>query len=169
MAADRFANLASIEVTMSAADTITFQELLTGVGISGDRESAVGMKIDEIDFYPGRASFALMTTAADHIFMGLTVSNNVTDLDDITDRRILATASLTRVDLGVAASGGLIKLPIIAQFFPPIITAERRIYLGCSSVGLASAITLRCRIYYRREKLTKAELLELAETHLLVG
>ncbi len=166
---DRFANIASIETTMSAANTLTFASLQTNMGFLGRRDQALAMIIDEIQYSPGTAGLALMTASNDSIQMALTDSNLPTDLQDITDRRILDFAILVRQDFGTAASGQLLDLPLRKQFFPPIITAARTLFLALTSGGLASAITSRVRILFRVETLTGAELVELSEVFRLTA
>lgn len=168
MARDRFANLASIEVTLSAANALTFQELRTNVGIDADRNKATAMIIDEIDYQFLAADIAQMTTTGDSLNAGITISNSASLLD-VTDTRVLNTVSLMRLDLGTAAGGVLFESPIVRQFFPPLIVGERSIFLGAISVGLAAAAVVRCRIYYRVEALTQGEFIELAEVFRLVG
>lgn len=169
MATDKFANIATIQVTLSAANVLTFAEMRTQVGIEPDRKTAIAMIIDEIDYMPGPSSFAEMTATGDELDFGLTISNAVTDLIDISDRRVLHSGYVTRLDLGTAAAGAIIKLPIVHQFFPPLITAERSLFLGFDTIGLASVQALRVRIYHRIVKISQGEFLELAEVFRLVG
>ena len=169
MAIDKYANIATIQVTMSALNVLTFQELTTQLGVLPRRTGAMAMLLDQVDYLPGAAAIGEMATAADTIQMALTISNAVPDLTDILDRRILSFASLLRTDLGVAASGVIIKLPITEQFFPPLITAEKSLFLGMSSGGLANPGVLRCRIYYRLVEISKDEMIELLEVFRLVG
>ena len=166
---DKYANIATLEVTLSAANTLTFQEMQTNLGIDPDRKKAVAMIIDEIDYLPGTTSLTEMTAANDRIDMSITISNNVPVIVDITDRRILHSATIVRLDGGTAGNFILQRTPFSYQFFPPLITAEKRIYLGCMSAGLASAMTLRCRIYYRTVAIDQADFIELAEVFRLVG
>ncbi len=169
MAEDRFANIATLQITQTGANVISFSELRTNVGIASNRQSGIAMIIDEIDYMLGFAALQEMTTANDRIEFGLSISNAVDDLADITDRRVLHAGSLLRTDQGTAASAKFHKQPFSYQFFPPIITAERSLYLGMDSTGLASAGVLRCRIYYRTVELTQGQFLELAEVFRLVG
>lgn len=166
---DRFANIASIENTLSAANTLTFAPLATNMGFLGRRDQALAMVIDEIQYNPDTASIALMTATADNIFMALTDSDQVTNLQDLTDRRILDFSLISRHDFGTAASGQLIELPKRKQFFPPLITAARTLFLGVNSNGLATVITTRLRILFRVETLTGAELVELSEVFRLTA
>jgi len=166
---DRFANVASIQTLQTGANVITFAPLATNMGFLGRRDQALAMAIDEIQYSPLSGNFPLMTAANDNIIMGITISDQVTDLEDLTDRRVIDFALLQRMDFGTAASGQIIESPLRKQFFPPMITAERTLYLGVDSSGLASAITCRARILYRVETLTGAELVELSEVFRLTG
>lgn len=168
MAEDRFANIATFTVTESAAGTITFTELNTQLGfISGRRP--IAMLVDEIDFFIAPASMALIAGDGDQIAMGVTLSNNVTDLGDLTDRRILNSMYVRREDAGTAATVMMTKMPIVHQFFPPLIHAEKLMYLGIVSSSLATPATGLARIYYRTIELSDAELVELTEVFRLVG
>lgn len=169
MASDKFANIATIDLTMTAANTLSFQELRTQAGIEPNRKSAIAMIIDEIDYYPSRAMLQEITSGADFIALALTLSNAVSDLEDFADRRILHSAGINRLDSGTATSSKYFRLPWVYQFFPPLITADRSLFLGAISSGLASAGRIRMRIYHRVVEVTQAEFIELAEVFRLVG
>ena len=169
MAEDRYANIATVSVTESAPGTLTFTELRTGMGIQANRKTAVAMLIDQIDYFVAQGAFALMTTAQDRIQMAITISNGIINLVDISDRRILHSAEMTRVDLGTAGSGIMVNMPLTHQFFPPLILAEKSLYLGVDSVGLAAVVALNARIYYRTTDLNDSELLEISEVFRLVS
>jgi len=166
---DRFANIASIEVVESAANTLTFASLNTNMGFLGRRDQALAMVIDEIEWKPSTAALLDLDVEGDAINLGLTVSNAVTDLGDLTDRRILATFGLGVVVLGAATAIHIFRQPYIQQFFPPLITAERTLYLGVQGASLAAAITGQIRILFRVETLTAGELVELAEVFRLTS
>lgn len=166
---DRFANFASIEVTQSAANTLTFASLSTNMGFLGRRDQALAMVIDEIQYSPGKTGLDLMSATGDQILMGLTTSDQITDLEDLTDNRLLDFNQVMRHDGGTAASHVFRRFPDRKQFFPPIISAERTLFLGCDSTGLASAITVRMRILFRVETLTGPELVELSEVFRLTS
>lgn len=166
---DRFANVASIEVTQAAADTEAFAALATNMGFLGRRDQALAMVIDEIQWQPSDVAFTSLNAEGDRMMLALTVSNTLTDLEDMTDRRIIAQMTLGRHDFGTAAGAQSWITPIVKQFFPPLITAERTLYLGIDSISYGVALTGRCRILYRVETLTSAELIELAETFRLTG
>lgn len=166
---DRFANVASIETIMSAANTRTFVALATNMGFLGRRDQALAMVIDEIQYSPNNNAISEMTADGDSIQMALTTSLDPTDFEDLTDRRIIDFNMWFRQDFGTAASAQIVQIPSRKQFFPPIITAERTLYLGMMSVGLATKVTGRVKILYRVETLTGAELVELSEVFRLTG
>ena len=166
---DRFASIASIQTVMSAPNVTTFSSLATNMGFLGRRDQALAMVIDEIQYSPSVAAIAEMTAVQDNIQMALCNADTPTNLEDLTDRRILDFWEITRADFGVAASAQLIEVPSRKQFFPPLITAERTLFLGIASNGLTSPITGFCRILFRVETLTGAELVELSEVFRLTG
>lgn len=166
---DRYANIASLSVTESAAGTLTFTELRTGIGIDASRKEATAILIDEIDYYLAAGTLNLITASGDDILTGITVSNAVTSISDIGDARVLHSQVTTRMDFGTAGNGILFKQPDPHQFFPPLITAERSIFLGLQCNGLASPGTISARLYYRTVRLTEGEFIELSEVFRLVG
>lgn len=165
---DRFANVASMETTQSAANTLTFSQLATNMGFLGRRDQALAMIIDEIQYGISFAMMQLMTATGDDIIAAITDSDQVSDLEDLTDRRLLDYTGFTRRE---STAVGFIhhEFPSRKQFFPPLITAARTLFLGVNSTGLASAGVVRARILYRVETLTGAELVELSEVFRLTG
>ena len=166
---DRYLNVAAIDNTMSAANVITYAPLTTNMGFLGRRDQALAMIIDEIQYSPQLGAIAEMTATGDYILMGLTTSDLPTDMTDLTDQRVLDFNMWVRHDLGTAASGVILQTPARKQFFPPMITAERTLFLGIATGGLASPARARIRILYRVETLTGAELVELSEVFRLTG
>ena len=169
MAADKYANIATITVTESSADTLTFAELRTNVGIEPDRKSASAIIIDEIDYFVSRTTLLALNADGDGLRFAITLSNAVTDLEDFSDRRILHSGVLVRLDGGTAGNFVLQQTPLIYQFFPPLVTAERSLFLGVQGQATAVTNVLRCRIYHRVVEITQAEFIELAEVFRLVG
>lgn len=161
---DRFANRITAKVVMSAADTLTWVEVQTGVSLG----SGVGMLIDSVEYFWDMATKALMSANQDYLVAAWTTSNVPTDLNEINDQRIIHQANF-QVRLDTAVGFQLLKEPHVYQFFPPLIVASPKVYLGFDTSGLASAGTVRSRMYFRYIELTDKEYLELAETNLLVG
>lgn len=166
---DRFANVAFFDVTMAAANVEAFASLNTNMGFLGRRDQALAMVIDEVQYMPSQATVNQLDAEGDSINMAITDSDLVTDLTDLSDRRILDAAVLSRIDMGTAGSGQIFDLPLRKQFFPPLITAARTLFLGLDTISLASAGQCRARLLFRVETLTGAELVELSEVFRLTG
>lgn len=162
---DRFANIATGDVTMTAANAITFDEVLTGVSLG----VGVGIIIDQIDYEWTAVSLRELLGNADQLQGAWLTSADATDLADLSDRRILHAHVLTAVIVGAVVSLWVHKQPDPYQFFPPIIVASPRIYLGANTQGAAAASRLRSRMYFRFIELSPAEYLELAETFQLTS
>lgn len=166
---DRFANVASIQTVMSAANVLTYNSLNTNMGFLGRRDQALAMIIDEIQYLPSLAALTLMDSDNDSIEMALSDSTDPTDLADLTDRRIIDYTSWQSLLTGAVVSQAFIVQPARKQFFPPLITAARTLQLGINSAGLANPVTGSIKILYRVETLTGAELVELSEVFRLTG
>lgn len=162
---DRFSNLASFSVTMSAANVLTFVELVTGVSLG----TGIGMLIDQIDYQPSDGTLVDFTANADAVTLAISTSNAVTNIEAGADQRVIHSNSLSRRDFGTAAAASFIVLPLTNQFFPPMIVASPRLYLGMNTSGLASAGSATARVFFRYITLTDKEYLELAESFILVG
>lgn len=159
---DRFRNVLSAEVISSAANTLTFAEVQTGASLG----MRLGVIVDAIDFYPTHAAINEMTQLADQIIMAWTTSDQVSDLEDEADSRILDVLRFSRHDLGTAGSGVFLALPFHRDFTPPLIVAAPKLFLAVHTGGLASAATLRSRLAFRFTPLSAQEYLEIAETFL---
>lgn len=166
---DMFANIMTFDVTETAAGTLTFGSVETNVGIDSNRRTGVAVLIDQIDYFVHRGAATLLLDESDEITYGITISNGVTNMRDMSDRRILHSDSLFVHDVGTAASSHLWLAKQTNQFFPPLIMAERQIFLGVVSSSLASAAQVRARIYYRTTQITSEQFVEIAEVFRLVS
>ncbi len=163
MAEDRYANRAGITITESAAGVLTFQELVTGVGFGTKK----GMLIDQIDYLMPNSTLALLVATGDRVNFGITISTGVTDLEDVTDLRILHSGFQEVRTFGTAGTALNVVQPHDYQFFPSLIHANIRIYLAVQAASLASPATIRARIYWRHIDLTDREVAELVQATLL--
>lgn len=161
MAEDRFANIFTASITMSAANTLTFTELNFGIQL----RDKLAIVIDELYWYPNGATIALMTAVGDSIDYALTQSSEITDIYNLGDRRIIYLDRLFRMDFGTPAAGQLIRIPLKESFAPPTIVLPTRMFLAMASQGLASAGGGTLRMHYRTVTLTEAQQLrEVLET-----
>lgn len=163
--ADRFANIASGDVLQTAANALTFDEVLTGISLG----VGVGIIIDQFDYYPLFATYRELVGNADSLLMAWTTSSDVTDLANYGDRRILHAIGIPALIVGAVVSLEHAVFPIDKQFFPPLIIASPRIYFALDMFGAAAAGQARSRCYYRFIELSPQEYLEIAETFQLTS
>lgn len=159
---DRFANILRAEVVESAANTITFKEILTGISLG----AGVGLLIDQINYYLSDAVVALLTADTDALTVGWTITDTLTELvaDDA------SVIDMMEISTQFVTSGTVyVKSPVIHQFFPPIIRATPRLYLAVQGAALPSALTLQSRMFFRYIDLSTQEYVELVETGLAIG
>ena len=159
---DRYANIIMAQVTQSAANAITFKEILTGVSLG----SGVGILIDQIDYFIDQTALSLLLATADTLKIGWCVSDSLTQLG-FDDRSVIHAMG---VNTQFTTSGLAYEYsPKVFQFFPPIIRASARLFLCCASASLASAAVVESRMYFRYVDLSTQEYLELAESGLVIG
>lgn len=161
MAEDRFANVFTAKTVMTAANTLTFNEMVFGITLR-DR---IAIVIDELYFLPFKAAIAEMTALSDSITMCLSSSDQPTDISDLNDRRILFSKMLSRHDFGTAAGGSFLIRPLKESFAPPMIALPNRLFFGVDTAGLASAATAVLRMHFRTVTITQdQQLIEVLET-----
>lgn len=161
---DRFANLMTAKVTLSAANVLTYVEVLTGISLG----AGIGILIDAVEYFWDTATVAEMTADGDSLIAAWATSNRAIDLYELTDSRLIHQASLTK-QYHSAVGFDFLQRPIVHQFFPPMIVATPKMYLGFDTEGLTSPGVMRSKLYFRYIELTDKEYLEIAETNLLVG
>jgi len=160
---DRFQNVLSGQVNMSAANVLTFLELNTGVSLG----AKMGLVIDQIDYNPAGASWRQLDAATDEMYMALCTSSSVTDLTDMTDNRLLDSVQIYGDTIGTAGTQLFYRNPLVTVFSPPLIHASPQLYFAMQTGGFASAGIVRMRLRFRFIKLSTEEYLELAEQFIL--
>lgn len=163
---DKFANVAAVGVTESAAGTMTFAEMTTGVALGRQ----TGILIDQLDYYVDTTSLERLLATQDAIEIGWFSSNSMSSFN-VADRRQLHQISITQgTIIGTPASGGTIHIsPMVYQFFPPMIIAAPRLFLGVLGTSIAQVLTIQSRMYFRYIDLSPQEYIELAEAFVLAG
>lgn len=165
---DKFVNLIAQTMTLSAANTLTFQEVNVGLNIF----DKVGFLISKLEYEPASTSIAEMTAASDAINMGLSTSNNLSNLVPA-QTEIVDVMTLMRHDMGAAASGALLVKTFTRDFSTlpggGLLVPPKPLFLAGASAGLANAATIYYRIYFTMIRLSDSEYLELLETRRAFG
>lgn len=159
---DQFANYAIVSVTESAANTLTFKKLETGISIT----EKVAWIINRIEYFITALNGTYFNAAGDLLYWGVSLTNSWTTpaASEIT---ILDYNSAERVDLGAAASGAFVVRPILKDFsaMPSggIIVPPSPLYIYGMGSGLTAAATVVARIHYTTLVLSVDQYWELVE------
>lgn len=166
-ARDIYSNMATIEVTESAANTLTFKKLETGISLF----EKLAWVIHRIEYWIDQTA-TIFNTNEDYILVALTSSDQITSIT-AKNAAVIDEAWITRVDIGTAATAHFIVRPFIRDFSTlpgqGLIIPPNPLYLCAKGTGLASATTSYCRIYYTTHELSADEYWELVESRRLIS
>jgi hypothetical protein len=165
--AEKFANVAYVTVTESAANTLTFSKLETGIAPFEKR----GWIINRIEW-----SFGInVTTFAandDQLTVALTASNTITSLT-LGDNAVLDMMVFKRIDIGTAGSGMFVATPFVKDLSTVpgggLLVTPNPIYIAAKGTSLPDVATCSCRFYYTSVDLKADEFWELVEMRRMVG
>lgn len=159
---DQFANLAVITVTESAANTLTFKKLETGISLN----EKVAWIVNRVEYLVNSILAAQFNGDGDTLKFGLSVTNafSAANFDEAS---ILNLNQIQRNDYGAAATGGISKMPMLQDFstLPAggIIVPPTPLYLFAVGTGLVSASTVIARVWYTLLPLSVDQYWELVE------
>lgn len=159
---DQFANFAIVSVTESAANTLTFKKLETGISLT----EKVAWIINRIEYVPEELNATIFNATGDIVIFGLSVSNAFTT-PTVGETTILDYNRILRQDLGAAASGFFDAQPKIKDYsmLPGggIIVPPTPMYLFAMGAGLTAATKITARFYYTLLELQVDQYWELVE------
>lgn len=160
---DQFCSILHEEVTMSATDTITFQEINIGLNLF----DKVGLILHKIAYAPVHGSLNQLVAAADELNMALCTDDQLTGLafDQV---EVIDNFMLQPKDIGTVAELLVYEKPFFHDFSTMpgggIIVAPKPLYLGMNTTGFTSAGQGKIRLYFTIRKLADADYLELLQT-----
>ena len=144
---DTYANMAIISVTESAANTLTFKKLETGIGFM---EKAAWI-INRVEYNMGSLLAANFNGDGDKLDFGISVANTFTT-PSTTEITIIDQMTLERADYGTAAVALFRAYPIVKDFSSMpgggILLPPNPVYLWARGTGLVAATSVVARIYY---------------------
>lgn len=161
---DKYSNIAHIRVTESAANTLTYRKLETGISLF----EKMAWVISRIEYY-----FLLFTLPAtgDAQIMALTTSNNPAALVP-EEVAVIDMTKVSRMDMGTAATAAIITYPIIRDFAQlpggGLIVPPNPLYLATMGVSQPNPEIVDCRIYYTTVLLKGDEFWELVEARRII-
>jgi hypothetical protein len=157
---DVYANMAIATVLESAANTLTFKKIETG--ISFDRQ--VAWIINRLEYNAGSLLAANFNGDGDALEMGLAIASSWTAVS-LNELAIIDYMSIQRADFGAAASSYQLRQPFQKDFSSlpggGLILAPAPLYFWAKGTGLVAATNDAVRIYYTLLELDGAAALEL--------
>jgi len=166
-AAERYTNIAYLSVTESAANTLTFSKLETGIAPFEKR----GWLISRLEYFVSVTS-ANWGADADALTYALTASNTISSLD-LSDNAVIDYNKITRIDLGAAATGMFMERPIVKDLSTlaggGVLVTPNPLYMAAVGTALTGATTVKCRMFYTSIDLKADEFWELVEMRRMVG
>lgn len=164
---DVFVNQAYLEVVESAANTLTFDKLETGISI----HEKVGWIISRLDYWfvYDSTNFA---ASSDMVRFGISVTNTFTTPAP-GENVVIDYNEVKRVDAGTPATSNLVIMPFTKEFGNlqggGILVPPNPIYVYVQGVALTSAITMKARMFYTVRSLKTEDFWELVELRRMIG
>jgi hypothetical protein len=161
LSTDKWANIAYLSVTESAANTLTFAQLQLANNLLSEK-AAVIVHRAEMTFDDTQ-----LNSTGDYIDIALTVSDRITNIADLSQPEILYYYSRQRADFGTAANCVLKDFPILLDFTTlpggGLLVPADRLYIGIKGTGCAGASKAVSRLYYTVMPLKTEDYWELIE------
>lgn len=168
---DKFTNMATITVTETAANTLTYKKLETGISLT----EKVAWLIARIEYYY-TGNFSDFNAANDALHCGLCVANtraSQTTADSYTDSTLLDKMELIRSDYGAAASAQILDRPVYKDWSTipggGILVPPVPLYGFAQGVSLAAATTVIIKLFYTLITLQPADYWELVEARRIIS
>jgi hypothetical protein len=154
-----YSNRAYGEVTMSAANTLTFAAIQMAVGMF----QGIAMLIHRINWRPAITTMREMIAATDSLQFAITSSNRLTSIVDVSEPAIIDQMHF----IGIGANTALEKEPYVTDWSQlpgggKLIPANP-LFIAANSGGFGAAGTVRAEILFTFVSLADRDYLELIQ------
>lgn len=164
---DQFPNQAYLTVTESGANTLTFNQLLTGVSIY----EKIGWIIHRMEYLVDLTA-AGFAAATDLVTFGLSVSDQISAVG-LQYSACVDYQKIERTDLGVAASGQFVQTPVVKDYSTlpggGLMVPPNPIFLYVKGSNAPNPFTIRARMFYTVKSLKVEDYWELVEIRRMIG
>lgn len=170
---DKFANMATIHLLESAAGTLTWAKLETGIALF----EKVAWLISRLEFFLQTRDSTNFAAEADTCLWALCASNTIATLGlgaTITNPAVIYGQRIKRTDFGAAATGHLVTDPQIIDFSTMpgggILVPPNPLYGAIQGANAPTVMEGFLRIYYTNYTLSNAdEYWELVESRRVIS
>jgi len=167
MPKDIFANIAYGSAIETAAGTMAYGEITSGIAMFEKK----AWLISRVEYSFGIGKLALLVAEADYIQAGITVSNKLTGFD-LSDPALIDSVSIGELDFGTPANAVLPREPWVNDYSGlqggGILIAPNPIYVAIFGYSLAAVAYVEARIYFTYVDLKPEEYWELVESRRLI-
>ena len=164
---DNYVSQAVFDVTESAANTLTFEKLTTGLSVYDQ----IGWVICRVKYALGVSAQALFNATGDTLSAALTMTNSLSGLGDA-DPQIYDYIRIQRTDFGTAANAIMTDLEYIHDFsgLPGggLLVLPEPLYLGVAGLSLSGAAQVVAKIYFKAIELTQQDYFNLVQARQLL-
>lgn len=164
---DMYSNVAAIDLTESAANTLTVAKFAFPFSIM----DKMALLINRIEYEFANLP-SVLAAAADQIIGGISAISNPV-LTDPTDPGVIDTVKLSRIDFGAAATGIMYFQPFIKDFATlpggGILVAPNPLYCAIMGVSAGAAGRVKVRVYYTYMELATDEYWQLVESRRIIS
>ena len=166
-ALDKYANVAAIDLTESAANTLTTAKFAFPFSIM----DKMGILISRVEYELANLS-SVLAASADQIIAGL-VAGTAPDMTNPADPLVIDTYKTTRLDFGAAASGVVVQQPFIKDFSTlpggGILVAPNPLYVAILGVSAGAAGRVKVRLFYTYFEMSTDEYWQLVESRRIIS
>ncbi len=157
---DQFANRSFVDLTQSAANTLTFQQIRFAVGVF----QGIGLLLHRIEWFPIGTTIQSLAAITDSMQFALTLRDDLANLDP-SNQAILANTFVTPI--GAAPLGPFVT-PMVTDFTnlpgTGLLIPANPLFLAMDSAGFGAAGRVRIAVYYTFMQLSDREAMELLQT-----
>lgn len=165
---DKYSNILGKAITMSAANTLTFEAIELGLSLF----DKVGILIQRIEFDPAFSAVAEMVANSDRMQIALTQSNQIASITLQESSVICAKEYQVHVSGAPATAQiaeGIQAIDYTSLAGGGLLIAPRPLYLAMTTAGFAAASGCTIRLYFTVVKLKPEEYFELLESRQYFG
>ena len=160
-AGDLFVNRAIFSLTMSAANTITFEQVRFGLGVF----TGTALIVHRVDWH--LESAAELITAGDNMQLALTNREDLAALQ-AHNMNVLILKEVRLGASGTPANALLMELPLVSDLSTlpggGLIIPANPLYVAMLTTGYAAAGVVHCVMWYTTKTLTDADWIELVQS-----